>query len=586
MISTFTIDFAVLLVAATILGFLARKTKQPTIVAYIITGLVMGPIGFAILTHSALPLNFAGILDGPLVAEDQLIEIISELGLGFLLFLLGMEMSFEKIREILKPVGAIAVGQAVLQGVASTAVALLLGFDLFTSLIIALATTFGATPIIVKVLGDKDDLNELYGRVDVGILIFQDLYLVVALAILTVGAMSGLNEIVFQISRVFFMMFVIAVAAYLTSRYMLPRLIRVSASNSTTLLTFGVAWAFLFIFASETFNVSVEIGAFLAGLALAQAPHSTELKERMEPVTNFFIVVFFASIGLTMEMSSLLVYWKEAVIASVLLLGINFCIVFGLYLSQNFDVETSFLGTISMLQVSEFSLVLGALAVQQNFVEPGILGFLSLIAIITMPTSTYYVMYNREIFERVEPYLKRFEPDNPVETRDISHRNHAVVAGYDESTRKLIPVLEELFGEVVIVEKDPEVIRQLQDSGHEHSDAGGKHKLIYGDLMHSNIRRECSLENASLVLSMLPDKELNKLLLEELECLTIFKAQDFEDAVDLYDMGADYVVVKEHLAGEKVEDTVKLYLEDRELFMEEAEIEKQEIRKEAERWSL
>ncbi len=577
MISTFTTDFAVLLIAATVLGFLARKTKQPTIVAYIVTGLVMGPIGFAVLTSGHLPFDLSPFIDGPFVAEDQLIEIISELGLGFLLFLLGMEMSFGKVKEIIKPVGFIAVGQAVLQGLASTGVALVLGFDLFTSLMIALATTFGATPIIVKVLGDKDDLNELYGRVDVGILIFQDLYLVVALAILTVGAMSGINEIAFQISRVFFMMFVIAVAAYLTSKYVLPTLLRFSANNSTTLLTVGLAWAFLFIFASETFDVSVEIGAFLAGLALAQSPYSTELKERMEPVTNFFIVVFFASIGLTMEMSSLLVYWKEAVIASFLLLGINFCIVFGLYLSQNFDLETSFLGTISMLQVSEFSLVLGALAVQQGFVEPGILGFLSLMAIITMPTSTYYVMYNRQIFEKVRPYLERFEPENPIETKDIRHRNHAVVVGYDESTRKLVPLLEEIYKDVLIVEKDPKVVEELKETGHDYKNTDVSHELIYGDLIHEEIRNQSSLDNAALLVSMAPDHELNKKILEELDCLTILKAKNFEDAVELYDLGADYVIVKEHLAGEKVEDLLKLYLEDRELFLEEVETEKKKI---------
>ncbi len=584
MISTFTADFAILIIAATLLGFIARKTKQPTIVAYIATGLIVGPIGYALLTHSILPFDLSVFLDGPIVSEDELIETISKLGLGFLLFLLGMEMSFEKVREIIRPVGYIAVGQATLQGVASTLVALFLGFDLFTSLMIALATTFGATPIIVKVLGDKDELNELYGRVDVGILIFQDLYLVVALAILGVGAMSGYNEIIYQVSRVFFMMFVIGVAAYLTSKYVLPTLLRTTAANSTTLLTFGIAWAFLFIFTSDFFDVSIEIGAFLAGLALAQSPYSTELKERMSPVTNFFIVVFFASIGLTIDVSQLLVYWKEAVIASFMLLGINFCIVFGLYLSQNFDLETSFLGTISMLQVSEFSLVLGALAVQQNFVEPGILGFLSLMAIITMPISTYYVMYNREIFERVEPYLKRFERENPIQTRDISHNNHAVVVGYDESTRNLIPILEQLYDEVLVVEKNPDVVDQLETSGHDYESKDISHELIYGDLIHDEIRTESSLDNAALVVSMTPDHKLNKMILDELDCLTILKAKNFEDAVELYDLGADYVVVKEYLAGEKVEDYLKLYLEDRDLFLEEVEVEKQKIKEAAEKW--
>lgn len=585
MITIFTTDFAILLVAATLLGFLAKKTKQPTIVAYILTGIIVGPIGFELLTHNFLPWDASSLIQEPLVSEGQLINLISELGLGFLLFLLGIEMSFDKIKEIMKPVGTIAVGQAVLQGIASTIVALILGFGLFTSFMIALATTFGATPIIVKVLGDKEELNELYGRVDVGILIFQDLYLVIALAILAVGSLSGFDQIIIQISRIFFMMLLIGVAAYLTSKYILPQLLHASAANSTTLLTVGIAWAFLFIFASETFDVSVEIGAFLAGLALAQSPYSTELKERMAPVTNFFIVVFFASIGLTMEISSLLVYWREAVIASFLLLAINSCIVFGLYLSQNFDVETSFLGTISMLQVSEFSLVLGALALEQGFIDPGILGFLSLMAIITMPTSTYYVMYNREIYEKVKPYLKRFERENPIQTREISHENHAVVVGYDESTRELIPILEEIYGEVIIVEKDPEVVKELEDPENSLENKNVSYKLIYGDLIHEEIRKRSGLYNASALISMAPDHNLNKMILDELDCLTILKAKDFEEAIELYDLDADYVIVKEFLAGKKVGDYLTLYLDDREKFKQTVEQEKTKIRQKVKEWN-
>ncbi len=340
-------DFALLIVAATILSYVARLLNQPTIVAYVLTGVVVGPIGLRI------------------VAEDQLIEIVAELGLGFLLFLLGIEMRFEDIREIVRPVGAIAVGQAVLQAIASTAVALVLGFTLFQSLMIALATTFGATPIIVKVLGDKDDLKTLYGKVDVGILIFQDIYLVMALAILAVGTVDGVSEIAVSIGRL------LPDGRHRRRRVprqpvLSPALLRASAANKGTLFTVGIAWAFLFIFAAESLELSVEIGAFLAGLALAQLPYSTELKERMRPATNFFIAVFFASIALQMEVDQLLAYWWQAIVAAVLLIVINFFIVFGLFYSQRFDVETSFLGTVSMLQVSEFSLVLGALAVDQG----------------------------------------------------------------------------------------------------------------------------------------------------------------------------------------------------------------------------
>ncbi len=519
-------DFALLIVAAAALSYVARLTKQPTIVAYVLTGVVVGPIGLGI------------------VGEDQLIEIVAELGLGFLLFLLGIEMRFDDIKTIARPVGTIAVGQAILQAIASTAVALLLGFTLFQSLMIALATTFGATPIIVKVLGDKDDLKTLYGKVDVGILIFQDIYLVMALAILAVGTVDDVSEIAVSMGRVFLLMGLIGVVAYLASQYVLPALLRASAANKSTLFTVGIAWAFLFIFAAETLELSVEIGAFLAGLALAQLPYSTELKERMRPATNFFIAIFFASIALQMEVDQLLAYWQEAIVAAAALIGINFCIVFGLFYSQRFDIETSFLGTISMLQVSEFSLVLGALAVDQGFVEEGILGFLSLMALITMPLSTYYVIYNRQLYDVVEPALQRLEREETVEAQPVEYADHAVIVGYSRLTGELAEVVAPAVDDIVFIEHRAEYVETLQDADH---------GFIFGNARHGDIRQDANVGGADVLISATERTDINRRLIEDTaDALTIVTANTEAEAALLYETGADYVIVGRGLLGEEL----------------------------------
>ncbi|MFC6904106.1 cation:proton antiporter [Halalkalicoccus tibetensis] len=534
-------DFAAVIVTAAVLAILARKTKQPTIVAYILTGIVIGPV----------------MLD--LVGEDELIEIMAELGLGFLLFLLGIEMSFENIRDILKPTAAIAAGQAVLQAVLSFSVALLIGFDPFQSGMIALATTFGATPIIVKILGDKDELKTLYGRVDVGILIVQDIYLVIALAVLGVGTVDDVTEVALSMGRVLGLMALVGLAAYLSYRYLLPTLLRASAQNESTLFTVGIAWAFVFIFAAETLELSVEVGAFLAGLALAQLPYSTELKERMSLVTDFFIVVFFASIGLQMTADQLLAYWQEALIAAALLIIGNFFIVFGLFLSQNFDVETSFIGTINMLQVSEFSLVLGAIAVTQGFIEEDLLGFFSLMALVTMPLSTYVIINNHEIYRRAEPYLERFKSDDRIETELGVHEDHAVIIGYDRLVVESLDPIREQFDDIVLVDRSPENVSELRDSGFDYN---------YGDFRHGEIRQEADLENASFVMSMATQTEINRQLLEQApeDATTFVAAGHPEDAATLYDEGADYVIIRQVLAGEVLAEHVTDYLTDREAF--------------------
>lgn len=534
-------DFAIIVVAATVLAVLARKTGQPTIVAYILTGIIVGPVTLGLVT------------------EDQLIEIMAELGLGFLLFLLGIEMSFENIRDILKPTATIAVGQAVLQATLSFLVALVIGFTLFQSAMIALATTFGATPIIVKILGDKDELKTLYGRVDVGILIVQDIYLVFALAVLGVGAVDDATEVAVSMGRVFALMILLGVVAYLSYQYVLPTLLRASAHNESTLFTVGVAWAFLFIFAAEALELSVELGAFIAGLSLAQLPYSTELKERMGPVTDFFIMIFFASIALQMTADQLLAYWQEALIAATVLIIGNFFLVFGLFLSQNFDVETSFIGTINMLQVSEFSLVLGSIAVAQGFIEEALLGFFALMALITMPLSTYVIINNHEIYERAEPYLERFKSENRIETQLGVHEDHAVIVGYDRLVEESLDSIRKEFEEIVIVDRAPENVSELQDADFEY---------VYGDFGHSEIRGEADIENAAFVLSMATEAEVNRQLLEEVdENATAFVAADHpEDAAILYDQGAEYVIIRHVLAGEMLAAHITDYLTDREAF--------------------
>jgi len=163
---TIAADFALIIVTAVTLSYIARLTGQPAIVAYIFTGLVLGPVFLDVVT------------------EQGLIELMAELGLGFLLFLLGLKMRIDDIREILRPIINIAIWQTILQTALAFAIAYVLGFTLVQTTIIALATVFGATPIIVKLLGDKDELTSLPGKIDVGVLILQDIYLVVLLAVL------------------------------------------------------------------------------------------------------------------------------------------------------------------------------------------------------------------------------------------------------------------------------------------------------------------------------------------------------------------------------------------------------------------
>ncbi|MDG5819830.1 cation:proton antiporter [Natronococcus sp. A-GB7] len=550
-------DFAIIIVVATTVGLIARQTGQPTIIAYILTGIILGPVMFDVVT------------------DEGLVDLMAELGLGFLLFLLGMKMRFEDIREILRPITNVAIGQTVLQTALAFLVALVLGFDTTEVLVIALATVFGATPIIVKVLTDKDEITSLPGKIDVGVLIVQDIYLVVVLALFSADSLDNAGEIATTLAVIFVMMGFIGLFSIASSRYLLPQVFRRIANNKDVFLIVAIAWAFLFIAIAEGFDLSVEVGAFLAGISLAQLPYSKELEDRITPITDFFILVFFASIGLQIEgVGALLAYWQEAIIASIVLMVGNFWIMFYLIDREGFSVETSFLGSINMVQVSEFSLVVGALAFTQGYIDSDVLGYLSLMALLTMSVSTYIIAYNHTIYSWVKPWFGRFESEGKVDTELAEYKNHAIAIGYDEVTERALPVLEEEYGTVVVIDRKTEHIDEIEREG--------RYDHIFGDFRHGEVRKAANLKNASFVLSSSVQVDVNKAVLDEApdDAAVFVEAERIDDARDLYDRGAAYVIMNTYLTAEKLSEFLEQYITDRAAFMDAIEQDIERIRRE------
>ncbi|XVH30572.1 cation:proton antiporter [Haloferacaceae archaeon DSL9] len=532
---TIATDLAIVIVTATVLAYLARKTKQPTIIAYLFTGLLLGPVALGI------------------VSEGELLELIAELGLGFLLFVLGIEMRLDRIREILRPVINIAIGQTILQTALALAVAVVLGFSTTEVIVISLATVFGATPVIVKVLSDKDEMDSLPGRIDIGVLIVQDIYLVIILALVGAGAPSGVADAAVTVGRVLGLMALVGFASYLAYRYFLPPLLRMNADDRDVLFVIGLAWAFVFIFVGETLGLTVEVGAFLAGLSLAQLPYSTELKERIRPVTDFFLVIFFASIGLQLTAGQLFAHWRAALAASAIMMVGNFLIMFALINREGFTPETTFVGSANMVQVSEFSLVVGTLAVSQEFIGEDILGFLALMALLTMSLSTYIIRYNYRLYERFESSIARFVGDDKSDPDLSGHEDHAVVVGYGPLARRTLPILHSSFEEVVVVDRSPDHEAELADRDAE---------FVYGDIKHGEIRDEAGVSRAAFVLSTLSRPDVNRRLVTTAPSdATVFVAADRERAArTLYADGADYVVLREPMSAARFERLLDDYL--------------------------
>jgi Kef-type K+ transport system membrane component KefB len=555
MIEVFTADLALIIVTATLLAFLARKTGQPTIIAYIVTGLLLS----------------SGL---GLVSQSEMTSLFSELGLVFLLFLIGLEMELDRIKDVFKAVTIIGVLQMSLVFTAGFLLSLGIGFGIFEAIFVGTAVMFSSTALVVKLLADQEQVSELHGKLDVGILLVQDIAVVIIMSMIS----SGMESFATVATRFFEVMILIGVISAISlglSRYGLSKVLRSISENTHKLFIFGITWAFLFISLAGALNISMEIGAFVAGLGLAQLPYSFEIQERVRPLTDLFMAIFFINFGLGIIPSQLSTYLYEALAVSVALIIIKFVVFSGLIHWQRFDLKTSFLGSLNMTQTSEFSLILGALALSNGLLQEEIVGFVSLIAITTMGISSYLIKYNESIFDYCKPYLERF--DRGLDQKERSKGYDVVILGYDDMAENVLDKIDDFFEDILIIDRNRENIEKLKQ---------GSHKFIYGDIRHSKVRNEAYLDSSDIIISFIPDFDLNKQILRiSGEDATRFvKAENFEEASELYDMDAHYVIVKNMLSGDKIGEQLKAYFEDREVFMEEVEEEKKHIEWRSRTW--
>ena len=537
----FATNVGIIVIAAALMGFIATRSGQPTIIAYILTGVILGPVVLGI------------------VEPGDLTETLAELGLAFLLFLLGIKMRLSDIQHILVPIVKISIPQMTLVAIVGLGTAVLLGFGFWESLIIGLAIMYSSTAVIIKMLTDKGTATSLHGKLDIGILLVQDIVVVILLAILAAGQPEGVVDIGTTLITVLVLVAIIGIVAIASSRYILPSVFRRIAGNTQVFFLISLSWLFLFVYVSESLNLSIEMGAFLAGIAIAQMPYSKELQARVSPLTDLFILVFFVSVSLELEAADLFEFWHEAAIAALILMPAKFIIFFYLLNWQGFDLGTTFLGSINMVQVSEFGLIVGAVAFAGGFIDEGILGFLTLVALLTMALSVYLINFNSLLFEHAKPHLERFSRGDSTASRDLGHTNHVVFVGFDEIARRAILELEDRYDTVVIIDRVMSEIEAIEEAGY---------SAVFGDAQYESIRKEAGLKDAEFVFSSTVQKTIGmKILQETKDSATVFlEAEHPEDAADLYDAGADYVVLTPNLSADQFQRYFDAYLTDRESF--------------------
>ena len=517
-------EIALLLAAAAGIGALGLWLRQPLILTYIVVGILAGPMALGWVT----------------VREP--LELLAQIGVAVLLFTVGLKLDLHLVRRLGPVVLVTGIGQLLFTILFGYLIGLALGMDWIKSLYVAIALTFSSTIIIIKLLSDKKELDSLHGRIAVGFLIVQDIAVVIAMMTMSsLDIAGGEGHVGTILAEIAFKLALAGLALAAAMRYVLPRLLHLVGRSQELLLLFAIAWGVALASLGEAMGFSKEVGAFLAGFSLATSSYREAMSSRLTPVRDFLLLFFFLELGARLEFHTFADQIPEALVLSAFVLIGNPLIVMAIMGYMGYRKRTGFLAGLTVAQISEFSIVFVAMGVTLGHVGADALGLVTLVGLVTISVCTYMVLNSQALYERLKPWLRRFERRVPFREQGRAHAPErgpqVVVFGLGRYGGRLMQRLSERGVAVLGVDFDPEAVRLARRHGLD---------ARFGDAEDAEFAATLPLGEARWVISTLPEADVNRTLIAALrhhgyDGRVALASHDVEDARALKQAGADRV---------------------------------------------
>jgi Kef-type K+ transport system membrane component KefB/voltage-gated potassium channel Kch len=522
-------QLSVVLVVATLMALLMRKLKQPLIVGHILTGILVGPS----LLH--------------LIEDKHSFETFSELGIALLLFIIGLELSVSVIKKLGKPVFLTAAAILSTVGTLGYLIGVAFHFTPIESILVGLAMFFSSTIIIAKVLSDKREISRLNGQIAIGVILLDDI--VATFALLFVAA-AGSGNALTAIDIGFLLLKGVAVIAVLSflSIKVLPRVTKSMAKSQELLFLFALAWGFGVATAVNLIGFSIEIGALFAGVALAHLPYAHQIGARLKPLRDFFVVLFFISLGENLQIENLASAILPAIGLAAIVIVLKPIIVMSSLGLLGYTRRTSFKTGINLSQISEFSIILIVLAASTGLVSTQVAAIVTLVALITIIVSTYLMQYDNRIFVRLERYLNLFERAGAVDKKHEVKDYPLILFGYKSGGHQYLKTFKSLNKKFVVVDYDPEVIEDLHKANINY---------LYGDATDPELLAEIHMDSAKLIVNTIGEHDINVSLTKYIrrrnaDAVIVCYSENYNQAAELYKLGVSYVMLPHFIGSERL----------------------------------
>jgi len=515
------------------IGFVVRLFKLPVLAAFLATGVVVGPI----------------VLN--LHAPQDILALFSKLGIAALLFVVGLSLSPQVMRDVGRQALLIGVLQILVTTSIGTGLGLLVGLSLMTAIYLGLAFTLSSTVIVSKLLADRRDTEKLYGRISIGYLLVQDV--ASAIALVLISALRESSTLSFAFLFVIAKILLLALVIIFLASVILPWITSFVAKNQEFLLLFSVAFAFGCGALFQIVGLSIELGALAAGIALAASPYHAEMAGKVKPLRDFFLIGFFVSLGSMLALSRLVVLAPQIVSYSAFVVILNPIILTAIMLSLKYSRRTAFYAGLTVSQMSEFSFVLLQMGFEAGHIQSEPLQTATAVGIISAIISSIMMLNADRLFAVFEPLLAKFERKGVQERNQISSNYDIIMFGCHELGIECLRAASAISSKVLVVDFDPTVVSSLSRA---NVDA------IYGDAADEELINELPLDNARLIISTIRDVNASRNLMSVLSRLksratVLLAAQGAEEAQELYDLGAHFVIVPQGLGGHYVAELLK-----------------------------
>jgi len=537
-------DIALVIIVAALLAVVAKMFKQPLIPAYIGAGILLSPF---VLSLFHLPEGVIQILS---ITNKDLIIQLSEIGIALLLFFVGMEINISKLFRVSK---VILLGGSITNislFLLSYIVGRLFGLAVLPSIYIGLLVSLSSTLVVIKLLSDNQEIQTLHGRMIIGFLLVQDL-----IAIFSLSVLDSLH--IFSVSTIFISILkagVILVCAYLIKKFLLRKFFSFIARYPEVLLISSIALCFGFAIIFSLIGFSIAIGAFIAGLIIGNLPYTVHVSSELKPLKDFFVVLFFVSLGYQLQLSVIVDYFWLLV---VLFFMVIFAKPFIIYLTMSlfgFRNKTGFLTGLSLGQVSEFSFLIMIKGLALGHIDSRLFSLTILLALFSMTTTSYAVKYEESLYRKFGTWFG-FVSDTRVKQYTHLPKGNSVsvlLAGYNRTGYQILKTLKHEHKKFMVVDHDPDIIKRLIHQGV---------YCMYGDIGSISFLGHLPLKHMKMVISTIPELDSNLLLLSEVKkqnekIPVIMTALELEDALTLYDAGADYVVIPHLVGGEHIAELI------------------------------